>query len=913
MPDAVSHASLRVLEFESLRQLLRGYTQSPFGQKKVAQLAPSTGRDWIENQQTLTSEIREFRRVGGRFDFVGLFEITPHLQKSKISGAVLETTEIRDVILVVDRAAEWRQIALNPPSAMKVPWTTVANLSSRIVDFSDFLRSFRGKIQPDGTLEDKASPELARIRREIEKQRRQIQESLRGYLRRLAEGGTVQDELITIRGERFVIPVKVEQKRRVQGVVHGASSSGQTVFVEPLETIEQNNELVRLLDEEQAEIYRILLEMTQRIGEHADSILAAVEILGEIELQFAKARFAEDYDCVPVTFTEHRRAEPATDGRGRPSPHEDNNHLILHNARHPLLERNLKSKSGTIVPITIELEGEARELVITGPNTGGKTVALKTLGLLALMAQSGIPVPAHRAELPIFDAVLADIGDYQSIEQNLSTFSAHVTNIDFISRTATSRSLVLLDELGSATDPEEGAALAVAIADHFLRIGCVTVISTHHTSLKVYGANTNGVVNASVGFNETSLQPTYELKIGVPGASAGINIARRLGLNPSIIESAFSRLGTQARDVGQFLDRLHSDLRDVAEERSHLRVREEELERERDRLNSEGKKEQQAKVKEMEKKLESVLRDFEYHAREAVTAIQDRAAAQKLSKDAERRISKLRRDFREQFDSTIVAHHTGADQGDPHAQPQIIKHVSEGDTVKLKSVGRPAKITRRIDDNHFEVEIGAMKMKIARDDVAEVLVTGSQSPVTAARSRGISVSLENENQNMPSEINVIGRTVDEATAEVEKFVDRAFLAGLPRVRVVHGSGMGILRKALRQFLQKHPHVESVAEPPQKEGGRRGDGGGVEGLIVVPQSLRPFFRRTLGLMMSPTLKAGYRHEAEDHGVSSRRSRSLGSRLAVWPYATCPARPSLAGPSVDTNGIGPRSENRCGTRM
>ena len=543
MPQPVNHASLRVLEFEPLRQLLRGYTQSPFGQRLVAELAPSTGRDWIENQQTLTSEIREFRRVGGKFDFAGLLEITAHLQKAKISGAVLETTEIRDVILVVDRAAEWREIALNPPSAMKTPWTAVAHLSAGIVDFNDFLRGFRGKIQPDGTLEDKASPELARIRRETERQRRQIQESLRGYLRRLAEGGTVQDELITIRGERFVIPVKVEQKRRVQGVVHGASSSGQTVFIEPLETIEQNNELVRLLDEEQAEIHRILLEMTQRIGEHSDSIIAAVEILGEIELQFAKARFAEDYDCVPVQLPEHRRPEPAMDERARPSLHEPATRLILRNARHPLLERNLKSKSGSVVPITIELEGEARELVITGPNTGGKTVALKTLGLLALMAQSGIPVPADRAELPIFDAVLADIGDYQSIDRYLSTFSAHVTNIDFISRTATSQSLVLLDELGSATDPEEGAALAVAIADHFRRIGCITVISTHHTSLKVYGANTSGVVNASVGFNETTLQPTYELKIGVPGASAGINIARRLGLNPSIIESAFSPIG----------------------------------------------------------------------------------------------------------------------------------------------------------------------------------------------------------------------------------------------------------------------------------------------------------------------------------------------------------------------------------
>jgi DNA mismatch repair protein MutS2 len=436
------------------------------------------------------------------------------------------------------------------------------------------------------------------------------------------------------------------------------------------------------------------------------------------------------------------------------------------------------------------------------------------------MAQAGLPVPADRAELPVFDAVLADIGDYQSIEQNLSTFSAHVTNIDFISRTATAQSLVLLDELGSATDPEEGAALAVAIAGHFGQIGCLTVISTHHTSLKVYAANTPGVLNASVGFDEATLQPTYELKVGVPGASAGINIAQRLGLNPAIIQSARSRLGSQARDVGHFLDKLHADLREAESERLRLKSREQEIEREKLHLAAEGKKEQQVKVREMEKKLESVLRDFEYHAREAVNAIQDRAAAQKLSKDAERRIAKLRREFREQFDSTVVAHSTGADQGDPHAQPQVVKHVAQGDTVKLKSTGRPARVVRKVDDNHFEVEMGIMKMKIARDDIAEVLTAAqpADTPVKAARARGISVSLESEGANVPSEINVIGQTVDDASREVERFVDRAFLAGLPRVRVVHGSGMGILRKALRQLLQQHPHVASVAEPPQNEGG-----------------------------------------------------------------------------------------------
>jgi DNA mismatch repair protein MutS2 len=830
----LTNSSARVLEFNALRDLLRGYAASDVGRARVDALAASTDLAWIQNQQQLTAEVREFRRVGGSFNFFGLTAISDLLEKAGISGAALEALEIVSVTTVAERAAEWREIALRPPQGMRGEWSAVWRLSGGIADFNEFLRGFRNKILPDGSLDDKASPALASIRREIEKQKRGIQESLRGHLRRLAEGGAVQDELITIRGERFVIPVKTEQKRRVQGVVHGASSSGQTVFVEPLETIEQNNELVRLLEDELAEVRRILLEMTRRIGERAEEIAAALEILAEIELQFAKARFAEEYDCVAPEFIT---------GDGSPR-------LILRDARHPLLERNLKSKSKApllakdagdeapgaeglkskatasdksvrptrVIPATIELEGERRELIITGPNTGGKTVGLKTAGLLALMAQAGIPVPAARMEAPAFDAVLADIGDYQSIEQNLSTFSAHVTNIDFISRTATPQSLVLLDELGSATDPEEGAALAVAIADHFLRVGCITIISTHHTALKVFASNSAGVVNGAVGFDEATLQPTYELKIGVPGASAGINIAQRLGLNPEIIQSARSRLGTQARDVGQFLDRLHMEIREAEAERLRLSEREAELSREHARLASEGKREQQDKTKEMEKKLETLLRDFEYHAREAVSAVQEKAAGQKVSKDAERRIAKLRRDFRDQFDSAVVAHVSGADQGDPNAQPRVVQNVAEGDFVKLKSVGRNARVTRRLDDSHFDVEVGNMKMRIAREDIAEVVSRITDTPVQAARARGVSVQLENESVNAPMEINVIGQNVDDATRDVEKFVDRAFMAGLPRVRIVHGSGMGILRKALRQFLKQHPHVESVAEPPQNEGG-----------------------------------------------------------------------------------------------
>lgn len=797
--EAMINTSARVLEFESLREVLLAYAVSESGRARLHTLAPSVDTVWITRQQQLTAEIGRYLATGARFEFSGLLDPGKQLERSRIEGATLEAAEIRDLLVVIDRAAEWREIVLHPPAALRLEWPAVEELSGGIGDFTDLLRFFRNKILPDGTLDDRASPELARIRRDVEKQKRLIQESLRAYLRHLAEGGAVQEELVTIRGERFVIPIKVEQRRKVQGVVHAASSSGQTVFVEPLETIEQNNDLVRLLEEEQAEIHRILREMTAHLAARSFDIQRASDVLAELELQFAKARFARDYDCTPPNITAERSSG-----------------LHLRAARHPVLERNLRLKDAKVVPLTLELEGNKRQVVISGPNTGGKTVALKTLGLLALMAQAGIPVPAESAELPVFDAVLADIGDYQSIEQNLSTFSAHLTNIDFISRTATPQSLVLLDELGAATDPEEGAALAVAIAEHFGKISAVTIVSTHHSALKVYGANTSGVLNAAVGFDERTLQPTYELRVGVPGASAGINIAQRLGLNPEVIQAARARLGSQTQEISKFLDQLHAELRDLAAQRSDVQRREQEVEREKNRLAAEGLREQRAKVREMEKKLETVLRDFEFRAREVVSGVQDRAAAQKLTKEAERRIAKLRREFKEQFDSTVVAHATGADAGDPHARPMVVRHVEEGDTVRLKSLGRSAVIRRRIDENTFEAEAGVMKMKIAREDIAEVLTRAGATPLQAARARGISVAVKED--AVPSEINVIGENVDDATRRVEKFVDSAFLAGLPRVRIVHGSGMGILRKALRQYLQKHPHVASVVEPPQNEGG-----------------------------------------------------------------------------------------------
>ena len=802
----VEECSCEALEWSRLLELLTSFVHSRVAREWLLAMKPSRDASWIEQQHGLVSEMRLLLGQGVSPALGGLFDPTRLTDKARIQGALLEPEEMRDLLFLVDNITTWQALIERPPEAVAAQLPGLQALSQLPpgAQLAQLARSLRSRLNPDGSLSDDASPELRRVRREIERQQRVIEESLRSTLRRLSEGGSTQEDLITIRGERFVIPVRSEHKRRIPGVVHGASSSGQTVYLEPLETIEQNNELVRLIEDEQAETRRIFLAMTAEIGLQGHAIAQGAAILAQLDGLQARGRFAAEFDCIRPRF-----ADP-----GEPL-------LELKQARHPLLEKRLRNQRASVVPLTLALNDSQRQLIISGPNTGGKSVALKTTGLLAMMAQAGIPVPAAEAVFPLCNAFLADIGDAQSIEQNLSTFSAHITHLQRISQLADSSSLVLLDELGSATDPEEGAALAVAIAGYFLERRAWCLISTHHTALKLYAAKRPGVLNASVGFDEQTLAPTFALRLGVPGASAGINIAQRLGLDPKIIADARAQQNTQTQDIAHFLDQLHSQLDAVAREREELRRREQEVAREKSRLESEGLKEWRAKVRDLESQLQSLLKDFTYQMRETVRAIDDRAAQQKLSKEAERRMAKLRREFSEQFNSVVVAQHSGADRGDSNAQPHLVRHVSVGDTVKLKSLGKTGVVQRQVDGNAFEVAIGPMKMRVAREDIAEVIAAREPRPVSpleAARQRGVTVSIAHPEETVRSELNVIGRTVEEATGEVEQYLDHAFLAGLPRVRIVHGMGMGVLRKALRAMLERHPHVALVAEASPSEGG-----------------------------------------------------------------------------------------------
>ena len=808
IPSPVQHADYAALEWEPLLVQVAGYAASPVGREAILALQPSTDEEWIGRQHRLVSEVRLLLEEQVSIPLGGLLDPTQLAAKAQIAGAALEAAELQSVARLANDVAAWQALLREPPMRLVGKLPGLSELSSALTtSLRPLAESIERTIQPDGSLADNASPELSRIRREQERQQKLIEASLRAALRKLTGEGSTQEDLITIRGERFVIPVRAELKRRVTGVIHGASSSGQTVYVEPLETIDQNNELVRLIEEEQAEIHRIFVALTRQVAGFAHSLVEGARVLALVDSLLARARFARDFHCVGPTFGAEL--------------------LSIREGRHPLLEKRLRATGGTIVPLDLELTAEERQLIISGPNTGGKTVALKTTALLAMMAQAGIPVPATAANFPVFAAFLADIGDAQSIEAALSTFSAHITNLDRLSRLADARSLVLFDELGSATDPEEGAALAVAVAAYFLAARAWTLISTHHTSLKVYAANTPGVRNAAAGVDEKTLVPNYQFHLGVPGASAGIQTAERLGLNAAIIAAARERLGSQQADIARFLDKLHNELATLEVERKAAREQQYALNVERKKLEREGDVELRNHTRELEGKLASLMKEFEYQMRENVRAVEDRVAQQKLSKEAERRIQRLRREFQESFNQTVVAHRTGADQGDANAQPHVLRHIAPGDRVLIKAMNKVGVVQREVETDVFEVALGPIKMRVKRDECSAPSGSGGDGgqgkadPLAAARKqKGVHVTVTSANTDaMRMEINLIGRTVDEATDELEQYLDRAFLAGLPKVRVIHGHGAGILRRGVREFLKNHPHVAGIAEAPQNEGGQ----------------------------------------------------------------------------------------------
>jgi DNA mismatch repair protein MutS2 len=793
----MSRTAQDVLEFDKLRELLRLRTTCAPGHRAVDALGFSVDRAALELAFAQIREAREWLRAERELGFGGLADPETWLAQIEGPGMVLEPAQLLDAVTLLDTAGwlrgQFRQ------DAVKFP--LLAGRAASLVDFRDTLAAIRRAILPNGEISDDASAALRRIRASIAQTRDSIQKTLKQILR--ARNAGAGEDYVTLRNDRFVIPVRAENRRSVPGVVHGASGTGQTVFLEPLETVETNNQLVQLAEDEAAEILAILRGLTERLQVLRGPLVAAAETIAELDSVFARARFARDFDATAPKF--------AADGE-----------LSLQAARHPVLEDKLRRENRAVVPMSLTLGGAERLLVISGPNTGGKTVALKTTGLAALSAQSGIPVAAQGAMLPLFDRVLVDIGDEQSIAADLSTFSAHVLNLKSILEVATPKSLVLVDEMGTGTAPEEGAALAVALLDEFHARNCIVLATTHHDRLKAYAATASGVVNAAVEFDDVNLRPTYRLVVGVPGGSSGIAIARRLGLAVSIIERARSLLTSESREAADLIAYLHRSRDELDRMQQQMSAERHALDEERQKLRTQWVERQQKRIKELEEKFAEMQKCFDENVARVVEAVKERELRAQLEKSTKRKIQDVRSEAREYLNAAVVQTiaESQADLGLARSAQRSFTpdQLQPGARIWVRGFSKLV-VFRRLDGSSAEVEAGPLRMKIAIDEITGVEGAPAGEKAAAPARQNITVNTQASEGAGSDEINVIGSTVEDATGRVDKFLDKAALANRTRVRIIHGHGTGALRRGIAQFLSTHPLVGRVSSESDDRGGK----------------------------------------------------------------------------------------------
>ncbi len=792
----MSRTAEEILEFDALRELLRQRTTCAPGRRAVGALRLGQDRAALEAAFAKIREAKEWLRAGRELGFGALADPESWLGRLEGPGAVLSPGEFLDAASLFETAG-WLKLQLREEAA---EFPLLAARAGSLGDFRQLLGAIRRAILPNGEISDDASSGLRRIRASIAKTRESIQKTLKQILQ--VRGAEAGEDYITLRNERFVIPVRAAERRRVQGVVHGASATGQTVFLEPLEAVEPNNQLVQLSEDEAAEIARILRDLTERLQMQLGPVRAAAATIAEFDAVFARARFARDFDCAMPEFA-------------------DAAELRLDAARHPTLEDKLRGENRPVVAMTLVLGGDERVLVISGPNTGGKTVALKTVGLAALAAQAGIPVAAERAVLPIFDRVLTDIGDEQSIAADLSTFSSHMLNLKSMLEAATPRSLVLVDEMGTGTAPEEGAALAVSLLEEFRAKRCLVVATTHHDRLKAYASTTPGVLNAAVEFDDVNLRPTYRLIVGVPGGSSGIAIAQRLGLAKQIVERARGLLAPEAREAADLIAYLHRSREELDGMKQQMHEEMRALEEERKKLRGEWVERQRRRIEELEQKFAEMQKRFEQEVTRTVEGVKEREVRAQLEKQARRKMQTARSEAREEMNVAVVQtlSESQADLGTAAAVvPVQPERLVPGTRIRVRGFPQ-AVILRRKDDSTAEIEAGPLRMKIALEDILGIEGERMGAKGTQpAKPRGVTVHAEPGEGAVTDEINVIGCTVEEATRRVDKFLDEAALANKPRVRIIHGHGTGALRRALAEFLATHPLVEGISAEEPEHGG-----------------------------------------------------------------------------------------------
>jgi DNA mismatch repair protein MutS2 len=792
----MSRTALDVLEFDKLLELLRQRTTCAPGRRFVDSLHPGMDRAAITAAFALIREAREWLRAARELGFGALVDPQSWLERIEGPGMVLEARDFLDAATLLETAGWLRQQFREEETKFPLLVARVAALS----EFKDLLAVIRRSVLPNGEISDGASPALRKIRAIITQTRDAIQKTLKHILRtKNAEAG---EDYVTLRNDRFVIPLRAENRRSVPGVVHGASATGQTIFMEPLETVETNNQLVQLREDEAAEIVRILRELTERLQRVREPLVLASETIAELDSLFARTRFAQEFDAAIPEFSEASE-------------------LRLEAARHPVLENKLRKEGRAVVPMSLALDGEERVLVISGPNTGGKTVVLKTTGIAALSAQSGIPVAAQRAVLPFFDRVLVDIGDEQSIAADLSTFSAHMLNLKAMLEAATPESLVLVDEMGTGTAPEEGAALAVALLDEFRATNCIVLATTHHDRLKTYASTTPGVVNAAVEFDDVNLRPTYRLMVGVPGGSSGIAIARRLGIAEPAIARARALMAPEALEAADLIAYLHRSRDELDRMQQQMTAERRALDEERKKLRDEWVTRQQNRIRELEEKFAEMQKRFDENVARVVDAVKERELRGSVEKFARRKSLEVRGEARDELNAAVVQtiSESQQDLGAPAAGKEgtTAAQLQPGARVHVRGFSKPV-VLRRIDRSSAEIEAGPLRMKVGLEEI-----TGVEGPSTAGSPRpakgSITVRAQASDEGTGGEINLIGCTVEEATERVDKFLDEAALANRTRVRIIHGHGTGALRKGLAQFLSKHPLVDSQSFETEEHGGK----------------------------------------------------------------------------------------------
>lgn len=807
--------TFKTLDLAGLVALLARHVQTPLGRKRVMALVPSTDRAHINAELDRTTECVNYLATGGSFGLSDVADPEDSLAELQVQGTSLEPLQILALQRLVAAGMDVREQFGD--TEIKSRYPQLSAIAGRVPDLRRMLASIRGKILPNGEIDDSASPVLRRVRREISERRSRIYRNLESLMHERAPSA-IQEDIVTVRNGRFVIPVRTDSRGQVPGVMHGLSSSGQTTFIEPLTIIDSNNEMVRLREEEEIEIARILLEITEAFRVNLSGIAAVADSLAEIDFTHAKARLSAEFNCVRPEMIEGSA-------------------MILEDARHPLLDHTLKRSGGKAVPISLEMDDAHQTVVISGPNAGGKTVVVKTVGLIALMAQSGLHVPATRAKLPVFGHVLADIGDQQSIAANLSTFTAHMRNIaemaqsvsTLVSKPISTPALILLDEVGTGTDPDEGAALGVAIVGFFHRAGATTIATTHYNPLKTWASQAEGVLNASVEFDEVTLRPTYRLIVGVAGASAGLDIARRMNLPDEIIDEANTLLDpahTQASDYLKQLKRL------VDEQESLRAALEEERQATADkyaRLDLDFVQRETERQKAFESQLAQVIHDFSAESERLLKTVNDRVAAARLKKETEARGAELRRSAGVRLRKQVAsAPHSNAPAASvartAEAQPTTgiefeldLAEIHERDRVKIKTLDQEGTV-ESVNDGEYTVLVGSLRFRAKRDEIQLTKATAAAASKHAAvLPRGVSAEVSVDEHFTP-EINVIGATVDQATDRVDKFLDEAYMAGAETVRVVHGHGKGALRRAIAELLTGHAHVDRFNPAPSNEGG-----------------------------------------------------------------------------------------------